>query len=206
MNPFNRRLKVVCFNLKTTSFKGPIWPVRLLQIGAVDSYGNEIFDQFVWPGHIPRKALRGSRFRIKGNRLHRDDLGPLKTTDARDALENFMECLEDLACGGKVILVAHHCGYHVKLLLELLQKFNIPYEDTIEGFCDSLKASRVLYPGFHHKLADMLELVGLPGATENDAASDAYDCLQICRRMAGRNGMKFLDFILDEDWYEDLDE
>jgi hypothetical protein len=43
---------------------------------------------------------------------------------------------------GKVILVAHHCGYHGKILLKLLKKFNIPYEDTIKGFCDSLMASK----------------------------------------------------------------
>jgi hypothetical protein len=50
--------------------------------------------------------------------------------------------VEIFSISGKVILAAHQCGYHVKLLLELLQKFNIPYEDTIEGFCDSLTASR----------------------------------------------------------------
>jgi DNA polymerase III epsilon subunit-like protein len=63
MHPFNRKHKVVFFNLKTTNFKGP---VRLLQIGAVDSYGYEIFNKFVMPGPIPEKALRGSPFRIEG--------------------------------------------------------------------------------------------------------------------------------------------
>jgi len=200
MNPF---IKVVFFNLKTTSFKGPL---RLLQIGAVNSFGRKIFGAFVHPGPISPKALRGSGFQIKGNELHRDDIGALMTRSVEEALLNFMDCLNRHARQGKVILVAHQCGFHGKFLLELLTKFNIPFRDTILGFCDSLKASRALCPGVSHKLSDMLEEVGLPGGTENDAVSDAGDCLNICRCLAGQNGMTFLFFIRRNSWYTDLDE
>jgi hypothetical protein len=44
---------------------------------------------------------------------------------------------------GNVILVAHKClDYDAKVLLRNLEEFEIPYEDTILGFSDSLLASR----------------------------------------------------------------
>ncbi len=44
---------------------------------------------------------------------------------------------------GNVILVAHKClDYDAKVLLRNLEEFEIPYEETILGFSDSLLASR----------------------------------------------------------------
>jgi hypothetical protein len=46
---------------------------------------------------------------------------------------------------GNVILVAHKClDYDAKVLLRNLEEFEIPYEETILGFSDSLLASRYL--------------------------------------------------------------
>ena len=44
---------------------------------------------------------------------------------------------------GNVVLVAHKClDYDAKVLLRNLEEFDIPYEETILGFSDSLFASR----------------------------------------------------------------
>jgi hypothetical protein len=44
---------------------------------------------------------------------------------------------------GNIILVAHKClDYDAKVLLRNLEEFEIPYEDIIMGFSDSLLASR----------------------------------------------------------------
>ncbi len=51
----------------------------------------------------------------------------------------------DDCLSGNVILVAHKClDYDAKVLLRNLEEFEIPYEDTILGFSDSLLASRYL--------------------------------------------------------------
>jgi hypothetical protein len=44
---------------------------------------------------------------------------------------------------GNIILVAHKClDYDAKVLLRNLEEFEIPYEEIILGFSDSLLASR----------------------------------------------------------------
>jgi hypothetical protein len=49
----------------------------------------------------------------------------------------------DDCMSGNVILVAHKClDYDAKVLLRNLEEFEIPYEETILGFSDSLLASR----------------------------------------------------------------
>ena len=35
---------------------------------------------------------------------------------------------------------------------------------------------------------------------------DAEDCRRICRRMAAQCGYRFMDFVLDGNWYHDVDQ
>ena len=88
-----------------------------------------------------------------------------------------------------------------------LEEFEIPYTNVIMGFSDSLLASRQLYTGTRsHRLAAMLEELGLPVRESHDAMDDAEDCRRICKRMAGVCGFRFLEFILSENWYHNLDQ
>ena len=139
-NSFN----VVFFDLETTGFDRPIRPV---QIGAVDSWGQNSFNEFVWPRrHVHPKASLTNNFYTdtKNERLFRHQQ-ELECLDLVDALNAFLEWLQSL--GGNVILVAHKClDYDAKVLLRNLEEFEISYSDTIKGFSDSLLASRQLYP------------------------------------------------------------
>ena len=40
----------------------------------------------------------------------------------------------------------------------------------------------------------------------HDAMEDAEDCRRICRRMAAQCGYRFMDFVLDGNWYHDVDQ
>ena len=130
----------------------------------------------------------------------------LECLDLVDGLMAFMEWLESL--GGNIILVAHKClDFDAKVLLRNLEEFEIPYCETIIGFSDSLLASRQLYPDIgSHKLSAMLWQVGLGVRESHDALEDAEDCRRICRRMAAQSGFRFLDFILNEGWFHDVDQ
>lgn len=190
---------VVFFDLETTGFDRPIRPV---QIGAIDSWGENQFDLFVHPNRsIHPKATRTNGFRLIGDELYREGEGRLETVDLEEALQTFVGWLDDL--GGNIVLVAHKClDYDAKVLLRNLEEFRIPYWETIIGFSDSLLASRCLYPEApSHRLPAMLLEVGLREREEHDAVEDAKDCRRICRRMAGQCRMKFLDLILHPDWY-----
>merc|ERR1712013_297794 len=57
-----------------------------------------------------------------------------------------------------------------------------------------------------HKLSAMLYEVGLPVREEHDALEDAADCRRICRRMAGQCNFRFMDFIMDSNWYHTVDQ
>jgi len=194
---------VVFFDLETTGFDRPIRPV---QIGAVDSWGENCFNEFVWPRrHVHPKASLMNNFKTRNGSLFRYD-EELACLDLEDALMAFLEWLTEL--GGNVILVAHKClDYDAKVLLRNLEEFGIDYSGIIMGFSDSLLASRQLYTEApSHKLSAMLKEVGLEVREKHDALEDADDCRRICRRMAGQCRYKFLDFILDQNWYHDVDQ
>merc|ERR1712096_545885 len=91
---------------------------------------------------------------------------------------------------GNVVLVAHKClDYDAKVLLRNLEEFDISYSDTILGFSDSLLASRQLYTEApSHRLAAMLEEVGLPVRERHDALDDAEDCRRIGRWVVPQRG------------------
>jgi len=207
MSKYGRRSQppnVVFFDLETTGFDRPIRPV---QIGAIDSWGQRTYNQFVWPRrHVHPKATLTNKFYTRNGVLYRQGEGALDTIDLEDALVHFLDWLESL--GGNVILVAHKClDYDAKVLLRNMEEFEIPYDHVLTGFSDSLLASRELYPGVpSHKLSAMLGEVGLPVRESHDALVDADDCRRISRRMAGQCRIKFLDFVFDENWFFTLDE
>ena len=197
------RPNIVFFDLETTGFDRPVRPV---QIGAVDSWGENWFNQFIWPRrNVHPKATITNHFTASKGRLYRDG-EELECVDLVEGLLSFMEWLHEL--GGNVILVAHKClDFDAKVLLRNLEEFGIEYSDTIIGFSDSLLASRQLYTqAASHKLSAMLHEVGLPVRESHDAMEDAEDCRRICRRMAASCGYRFLDFILDVNWFHDVDQ
>jgi len=199
------RPNIVFFDLETTGFDRPIRPV---QIGAVDSWGQECFNEFLWPRrHVHPKATLTNNFYActKTEKLYRHD-EELETLDLEEGLEAFIEWLGSL--GGNVILVAHKClDFDAKVLLRNLEEFGIEYSDTILGFSDSLLASRQLYTqAISHRLSAMLYEVGLPVRESHDALEDAEDCRRICRRMAAQCGFRFMDFILEANWYHDINQ
>ena len=64
MAPRQNHPNVVFFDLETTGFDRPIRPV---QIGAIDSWGQNIYDEFVLPDRfIHHKATRTNGFQVIG--------------------------------------------------------------------------------------------------------------------------------------------
>lgn len=201
----NRRFRpnIVFFDLETTGFDRPVRPV---QIGAVDSWGANCFNEFIWPRrHVHPKATITNNFHTSKGKLYRHG-ERLDTLDLEEGLIAFLDWLQSL--GGNIILVAHKClDFDAKVLLRNLEEFGIEYSDTIIGFSDSLLASRQLYTeASSHKLSAMLGEVGLPVRESHDALEDAEDCRRICRRMAATCGYTFVNFILDVNWFHDIDQ
>lgn len=197
------RPTVVFFDLETTGFDRPIRPV---QIGAIDSWGDNYFMEYVWPRrHVHPKATLTNHFHTKKGALYRHNK-VVECLDLEEALMAFLEWLAEL--GGNVVLVAHKClDYDAKVLLRNLEEFGIEYSSVIQGFSDSLLASRQLYTEApSHRLSAMLAEVGLPVREEHEALEDAEDCRRICRRMAAQCNFRFLDFILEPNWYHDVDQ
>lgn len=199
------RPNIVFFDLETTGFDRPIRPV---QIGAVDSWGQACFNEFIWPRrHVHPKATITNNFYActSTEKLYRHD-EELETLDLEEGLEAFIDWLRSL--GGHVILVAHKClDFDAKVLLRNLEEFGIEYSDTIHGFSDTLLASRQCYTAASsHRLSAMLYEVGLPVRESHDALEDAEDCRRICRRMAAQCGFRFLEFILDVNWYHSIEQ
>jgi DNA polymerase III epsilon subunit-like protein len=192
---------VIFFDLETTGFDKPIQPV---QIGAIDSWGQAEYNQFLLPNRrIHPLATRTNGFTTDKHmsRLYRNE-EELETVELEEGLNYFMDWLRSL--GGTVILVAHKChNYDGKVLLYNLKEFNIKYEDVISGFSDSLIASRVLYPHLEsRRLPDMMQEVGLGWRESHDALLDAYDCRSVVRRVAAQQRIKFMNFVIDPQWYK----
>eukprot|EP00088_Acartia_fossae_P012084 TRINITY_DN1619_c0_g1_i4.p1 TRINITY_DN1619_c0_g1~~TRINITY_DN1619_c0_g1_i4.p1 ORF type:complete len:236 (-),score=34.24 TRINITY_DN1619_c0_g1_i4:1115-1822(-) len=192
---------VIFFDLETTGFDKPIQPV---QIGAIDSWGQEEYNQFILPDRkIHPLATRTNGFTTDKymQRLYRNG-EELSTLDLKEGLLDFMDWLKSFS--GKIVLVAHKChNYDGKVLLYNFKEFNIKYENVIAGFSDSLIASRVLYPHLEsRRLPDMMEWVGLGWRESHDALEDAKDCRCVVRRMAAQNRIRFMDFVFNTQWYK----
>ena len=80
-----------------------------LQIGAVDSWGENCFNEFIWPRrHVHPKATITNNFSTDTRREKLYRFGEqLQTLDLEEGLMAFIDWLDSL--GGNVILVAHKC-------------------------------------------------------------------------------------------------
>ena len=188
-------VNIVFFHL---SVSGTEEPVRPLQIGAIDSWGHSEFDAYVWPEREPEE---GSGFHTVGDELYRDwHDEPLPCLGLEEALIAFLEWLAEVE--GSVVLVAHGCHRsQARVLLRNLEEFQIPYDEVICGFTDSAVASQKLFPmAADHGLEGMLRQLELDGECVGDAVEQAEDCRRVCRQLAHHCRMKFLHFVLDEDW------
>ena len=52
----------------------------------------------------------------------------------------------------------------------------------------------------------MMFEVGLSARESHDALDDAKDCRRICKRMAAICKFKFMDFVLDCNWFHDVEQ
>ena len=84
---------------------------------------------------------------------------------------------------GSVVLVAHGCfRQQGKVLLRNLEEFQIPYDEVISGFTDSLVASQKLVPSAEcHSLEGMLRQLGLAWEEVDDAVEKAHDVRRVCQ-------------------------
>jgi hypothetical protein len=190
-------VNIVFFHIETT---GQTEPVRPLHIGAVDSWGEDEFDMYVWPG---RDIETGhSELFTEGGQMFRTwhEGEPLPCQPLEAALVAFMAWLAEVQ--GSVVLVAHGCHHDQgKVLLRNLEEFQIPWEGTVTGFTDSRVAAERTVPGAaEHGLDGVRRALELGGGESHDAVERAEDTRMVCRALATRCRMKFLEFVTDTDW------
>ena len=199
METMEAPVNIVFFHMSTS---GKQEPVRPLHIGAIDSWGEQEFECYVWP---EQELEEGSDFYTQDGELYRvwHDT-PLPCYGLEEALISFVEWLGEVE--GTVVLVAHGCFRdQARVLLRNLEEFQISYDQVISGFTDSRLASEKLFPlAPDHSLEGMLEHLGLEGEAVHDAVERAEDSRRVCRGLASHCRMKFLQFIIDPDWSCDV--
>jgi len=147
---------IVFLNFATTGVSNPVQP---LQIGAVCAFVSwkKYTSRFIAPGRsIERRATEkhGLYTDRAGRKLFKEGV-EIRCEDRETEIRAFMNWL-DKRFKKKVILVSHRSfGYHSKILLESLAKYNIDHR-KIAGFCDSLYMAHRLCPEEHPYSLDQL--------------------------------------------------
>jgi len=197
--------EIVFFDLETTGFVNPIRP---LQIGAVNSWGNRHFNCSI----IPDKYVEPGATNVNGYTTNLQDLFfnynlVESAVGLEEGLSRFLSWLDGFS--SRVVLVGHNCfNYDARILMDNLREFDVyqpNLEGIIEGFSDSFIASKMMYPHLsRHSLGHMADEVLDGRLVTHDAKEDAQCCRSIVRRTAAQNDIRLHNFIFDNRWYRDI--
>merc|ERR1719427_2496770 len=198
--------EIIFFDLETTGFSNPIRP---LQIGAVNSWGDRQYNGFL----VPDRYVEPSAVSVNG---YTTDLQELyfkynlveQAVGLEEGLEMFLRWLDGF--DQRVVLVGHNCfNYDARILVDNMKEFNVFWdrpESIIMGFSDSLLASRAMYPDLsHHSMGHMADEVVDGRLVTHDALDDAKCCRSIIRRTAAKEHIRLQNFVFDQRWYRGLD-
>ena len=79
--------------------------------------------------------------------------------------------------GTDVLLVAHNATFDLKMLRQECAKFDLCFDSEGVETCDTLALSRRLRKDLpNHKLATLVEALGIDGVNSHDALDDALAC------------------------------
>lgn len=157
--------RVVAFDTETTGISR--WD-EICQIAAaeyVDGVLNRTFSVYIRPTcemNPAAEAVHGLSMEF----LEENGIEP------EEAMERFFGFV-----GHDALLVAHNCRFDMRMLNQECTKFNLCF--SVEGaeVCDTLALSRHFRPDMkHHRLADMIDALGLNETNSHDALDDARAC------------------------------
>ncbi len=157
--------RVVAFDTETTGISR--WD-EICQIAAaeyVDGVLNRTFSVYIRPTcemNPAAEAVNGLSMEF----LEENGIEP------EEAMERFFGFV-----GHDALLVAHNCRFDMRMLNQECAKFGLSLPVQSATVCDTLALSRHFRPDMrHHRLADMIDALGLNETNSHDALDDARAC------------------------------
>jgi len=200
---------IVYFDLETTGLPHGGHLPDIIQIGAVDSYNKQEYDEYLLP-NIPISAgatrVNGLTTNKRRTRLFHHNQ-EMNADEMYTGLRKFISWLRDMF-DEPVLLVAHNAfNFDAKILLKNLEHYQIEdYDSVIWGFSDTLLASKDIYPQGSAKLEAIQERLGLPSTNPHDAFCDSHALRVMVRRMVNQNNLNYQQFIKCPSWCLPLSE
>ena len=88
--------------------------------------------------------------------------------------------------GSDAMLVAHNSRFDLRMLNQECEKFGLCFCAKGASVCDTLALSRHFRPDMkHHRLADMIDTLGVNGTNSHDALDDARACACVLFSLLG---------------------
>ena len=86
--------------------------------------------------------------------------------------------------GDDVLLIAHNATFDMRMVRQECRKFDIPFTPRGVETCDTLALSRRLHPELYsHRLAYLINALGIDGVNSHDALDDACACAGVFFRL-----------------------
>ena len=157
--------RVIAFDTETTGISRCD---EICQIAAVEYVGGHVartFSEYIRPTcrmDPAAEAVHGLSMEF----LAENGISP------EAAMERFFRFV-----GSCAVLAAHNSRFDIRMLNQECTKFNLCF--SVEGaeVCDTLALSRHFRPDMkHHRLADMIDALGLNETNSHDALDDARAC------------------------------
>ncbi|MBQ7189899.1 MAG: 3'-5' exonuclease [Kiritimatiellae bacterium] len=157
--------RVVVFDTETTG--GMSWD-EICQISAVE-YVEGRFTRSLNVYLCPTCEINPWAERVHGLSLeYLQEHG----VDPEEGMRRFFDFL-----GNDVLLVAHNNRFDMRMVQQECVKFHLQFEPVGVETCDTLALSRHLRPDLEsHKLAVLIEALGVEGVNSHNALDDAFAC------------------------------
>ena len=157
--------RVVVFDTETTG--GSSWD-EICQIAAAEYVGGNLtrtLALYVCPT-CPMNPWAEAVHGLSMEFLHEHGIAP------EDAMRQFFEFV-----GSDALLVAHNAPFDLRMLRQECEKFGLCFACDGVQTCDTLALSRRLRPDLpNHRLATLVEELGIDGVNSHDALDDALAC------------------------------
>lgn len=157
--------RVVAFDTETTG--GCSWD-EICQIAAAEYVGGKLMQTlalYVCPT-CPMNPWAEAVHGLSMEFLHEHGIAP------EDAMRQFFEFV-----GSDALLVAHNAPFDLRMLRQECEKFGLCFDCDGVQTCDTLALSRRLRPDLpNHRLATLVEELGIDGVNSHDALDDALAC------------------------------
>ncbi len=157
--------RVVAFDTETTGISRWDEICQIAAVEYVDGVLNRTFSVYIRPTcemNPAAEAVHGLSMEF----LEENGIAP------EEAMERFFGFV-----GSNVLLAAHNSRFDMRMLNQECAKFGLCLAVQGATVCDTLALSRHFRPDMrHHRLADMIDALGLDETNSHDALDDALAC------------------------------